>query len=760
MSNNDEQNGYGIALAALVCGVGEFLRKDNINIKEALEFFYEPSKDDNDLIKKAKGLIADFEFETGFNEKNPPNLLSVFSEIALTSKEINPYYYKFEKLKPDISPALKEETDKEAYNALLDSFEKDLDKLKEQKGKLSDENFYNSLCYVFEKHLWCVPARKNEETSISLYDYCKTRSAIASALKSAKDDSLCFIQGDFTGIQEFIFDAGGESNKFAAKILRAKSFYVSASVELAAKMICEELKIPVSCIIMNAGGKFTILAPNFSDIKEKIDTIKKRINDSFHKMTFGQTRFNIAYHSFGSQKLKDNFSELMGEIAYELECKKLKPEIKKEEHVFEDYLSEKKGKELCKICGKHWGTLKKDSDTIMCKHCREFKKIGKEILDSRYIYFTKKTGENIYTVFDKYGFYLSKNEGTKDDIVFALGKEKDSILPVKRISSYVPRFSETLSDKEERAYNTINDDKRYPEGKEKDIETETNLKTFYHIAADALDLEEDKLKGSDYLGVLKADVDYLGTIFSEGFKKDGKDTGSIAKTAALSRMLDYFFTGWLQKEIEGKSIYTVFSGGDDLFLIGAWNEIIELAHDIKCHLEKYTQNKEITISAGIILSKPMAPVREMAKRAEDVLKEAKKGRNRIDIFGITSEWSDFDELIEIKKKIGELLIANDNDNKLSRGFLYRLLHFSEDAADADKIFKDDDKKLSEKIEHKKWKARLCYHIERNYGKKEDIKDKLYNLYNNESIIKLTEDYNKKMRIPISINLYSIRRTNG
>ena len=104
----------------------------------------------------------------------------------------------------------------------------------------------------------------------------------------------------------------------------------------------------------------------------------------------------------------------------------------------------------------------------------------------------------------------------------------------------------------------------------------------------ALFLLSDKplRKGFEALGILKADVDNLGTIFSFGIKNK-----TISKVASLSRQLNYFFSLYLPYLLKNnkkyKNIYTVFAGGDDLFLIGPWNIIIDFSKELNEEFRLY-----------------------------------------------------------------------------------------------------------------------------------------------------------------------------
>ena len=100
---------------------------------------------------------------------------------------------------------------------------------------------------------------------ISFYDFTKAVAAFVVALADQeinKEEPFLLIQGDFFGIQDFIFSGGSASNKGAAKILRGRSFQVSLFTELAALKVLNACQLPSTSQMMNAAGKFLIVAPN------------------------------------------------------------------------------------------------------------------------------------------------------------------------------------------------------------------------------------------------------------------------------------------------------------------------------------------------------------------------------------------------------------------------------------------------------------------------------------------------------------------
>ena len=91
------------------------------------------------------------------------------------------------------------------------------------------------------------------------------------------------------------------------------------------------------------------------------------------------------------------------------------------------------------------------------------------------------------------------------------------------------------------------------------------------------------------------DVDHLGKILTRGFHPP-----SFSRLASFSRQLNLFFKYHLnaicrgdcqcvetplnltQKSWgpKGRAMAIIYSGGDDLFVIGAWDEVAEFAIDV------------------------------------------------------------------------------------------------------------------------------------------------------------------------------------
>jgi len=209
--------------------------------------------------------------------------------------------------------------------------------------------------------------------------------------------------------------------------------------------------------------------------------------------------------------------------------------------------------------------------------------------------------------------------------------------------------------------------------------------------------------GTKKIAVLKMDVDNLGRLFSQL-----RDFGQIKK---VSESLDYFFSEYLYNLLNEKisfkyageklpdefmlffnNIYTVYSGGDDCFFVGAWDAILEFAHLIRERMRNFIREDEldvdvprITLSASVQIYSPNYPVFRFAEEADENLHAAKYSagglKDKIYLMGEIFTWEEFAQIIDLKNKLYEL-IAFRNE---SRAILERIKmsgeKFSKDQAD-------------------------------------------------------------------------------
>jgi CRISPR-associated protein Csm1 len=191
------------------------------------------------------------------------------------------------------------------------------------------------------------------------------------------------------------------------------------------------------------------------------------------------------------------------------------------------------------------------------------------------------------------------------------------------------------------------------------------------------------------LGVLRMDVDNLGAIFRDGVGRQS----TFAFYSALSRSLDWFFKGYLNSiwKNEGfdKRSQIIYSGGDDLFIVGRWDLMIQFAKKIAEDFGRYNgQNPNLGISGGVAVVTHKFPVIKASALAGTAEKKAKKHRhkagkvglkNAFTIMGEPLHWQgngsgnalncEYDLVLHLKDEIKNLGASNA---QLGRGFCQRI----------------------------------------------------------------------------------------
>lgn len=697
--------------------------KDNLNgfekiVQKADHLASSERKDDNES--------ADFKTS---------KLLSIFSEVGIKNVpkkvyfDVQPFSENIA-MPNDTKEYNEKEIAKKKYEKLYDSLISDV-----KGANLSFTNPFQdflTLKTILEKNITFVPSSSYKTyPDVSLFDHLHSTAAIATALYKTEDtNKFVLIQGDFTSIQSFIFSKSGESNKYMAKILRAKSFFVTIATEMIALKICKEMGLTPLSIIMNGGGKFTVLAPKTESINEILEKIKLNVNKEFAKINYLQTKFALTYIEDDFENLAyGKCSEVFKKLALKFESDKLRidPGI----DVFDDYIDSLKNKNVCDSCGI---VPQKSHEEELCLFCNKFKEIGEKLSKAKYVEIDINK-----SIFD--GVNLSDKVTNNDCLYYALDENEN--FAVKRISNYLPTFSK--EDENDPRYSLI-------EEKFENVEA-GDVKSFYHIAVEGLKKETDGFYGRKHLAILKADIDNLGQIFVNGFKEGSNDSSTISRIVSLSRMTDFFFTTLLKKLIRETypNIYTVFAGGDDLFLIGHYTDIINLQKDIMEAFNDFTKNDDFHLSYAIRLTSTNVPIVQMAEFAEENLELAKEGeKDATVIFDIKVKNSEIKELLENKSNFESLLSKG-----VSTQFFYKLYKFIEMNE------KLKEKKISQDtlLRNVNWRSLFRYMTERTFENSKDDKLKEDNRIKEDVVYcsTLIDRYGEKLCIPLNLALYEQRK---
>ena len=595
----------------------------------------------------------------------------------------------------------------------------------------------NQLLQIIEEGFSYVPSSTNraEVCDISLYVHSKITSAVASCMKLYFDEQqiqdykkYCFnsgskifrnekiyllISGDISGIQDFIYTI---PSKGALKTLRGRSLYIDLLLEEFIDEYLEQIGLSRANVLYSGGGHFYILAPNIEDTKKSIDKLQAKMN----RWLMENIGINL-YLAIGTAECSANNlmkSEAQGNL-FAIVNKKLKDDktirySKDEdflEHIFNVEKENDTAKKECNICHNLVDKLWKynSDEEIACEFCLNLYKLGQDILTQDLVFvISEEKIDGGIKIFGK----------DKDLYMYAVNIEDIDMFKGKILRIY-SKNNLLENDLAIRLY--LAD---YSAKNEND-----EVMTFDDLAKSSCKTD----KGIKRLGVLRLDIDDLGIAFSSGFVSD-KDKiednlryATLSRYADLSKDISMFFKVAINKICAGdltgcvdfeekafnifgiakakkRKINIIYAGGDDLFLVGAWDEVLEVAIDINRAFKQFTNGK-LTLSAGMAMFSPTYPISKMAEIAGLLVQmsKSKKDKNSIALFGMETNlkangqleckhiytWADF-EMKVCKEKMNYLLarLSFDGDkfNKLSVGksLIYRLMDLIQ-LADEDKL---------------------------------------------------------------------------
>ncbi|MGD0778402.1 MAG: hypothetical protein ABSC05_36945 [Candidatus Solibacter sp.] len=168
-----------------------------------------------------------------------------------------------------------------------------------------------------------------------------------------------------------------------------------------------------------------------------------------------------------------------------------------------------------------------------------------------------------------------------------------------------------------------------------------------HLAT--FEVLSDRAAGRRYLAYLRIDADRIGMEFRNL-------AGDPRRIWSLSTLLDRAFSSAVAKLMESQfpNLYPVYGGGDDLFVIGPWNDILDFAAAWRSEFRALSGNR-LTFSAGVALAKPRQHILTKAEEAEHALNEhAKVPRDSIHALGCTIPWAEFDGVLESARALAAM----------------------------------------------------------------------------------------------------------
>ena len=596
----------------------------------------------------------------------------------------------------------------------------------------------NELLRIYEDTTSFIPSStyKKEVADISLYMHSKLTAAIATSMKlyfeekSIEDykkycftDSTLFraetsfmmISGDISGIQDFIYTVPSTG---ALKSLRGRSVYLEMLLESIIDSLIDDLRLTRCNLLYSGGGHFYILG----SATEEAKSIVKRVESSINQWLLKHVGTKL-YIALGMATCSGN-DLIQGEMQHALfgnasrEASKGKISRYTKENLADLFNpnsalnSVGEGDKECSIC--HTSSVQLfpygDTDSLACHMCDSLYSLGELLVqENEYILGVAEPQEVLQNI-PCIPIYSSDSTN-----LYIIGK--DTLEKIGYDAEwkhlYVINESATGSQVANRLWLA-------------DYVSRKKNGAVYDFS-ELAELSGSKNVGIQRLGVLRADVDNLGAAFIGGFISNNKENpfhfNTFSRYADISRALSMFFkvgvnkivaanvSGiedlkdtyriWKGSSSEKGHTHIIYSGGDDVFLVGPWDELIEVAIDIRKRLIDLTDGK-ITLSAGLGMFTHDFPITKMAEitgELESVAKDMPK-KDSIALFGFDTsnlgqkptchhlyQWDQLiDKVLDGKFKTLQSLLAVSQDGSVSdtsrmpfmRSSMYRIMELLEE----------------------------------------------------------------------------------
>ncbi|WP_299029895.1 type III-A CRISPR-associated protein Cas10/Csm1 [uncultured Thermanaerothrix sp.] len=637
---------------------------------------HRPFAREHDLVRLAdrlsSGERSEMEKEDAVHTQ-PKQLLSIFCVVRADNQN-NPsrFYWPLRPLDLDENttaenwfPALELDEDevKENYKRLWSGLNEEAQNLQCAHAKEGDlETYLENLLHLMQRYTWSVPsAYYHSLPDISLYDHSRMTAALAAVLADialADEDLRALAQtpqesgtqvallvgGDLSGVQDFIYTI---TDRGATSSLRGRSFYLQLLTEVAARYILRCLDLPITNLIYVGGGNFYLLAR--ATDTEDLNRIRQDLSRILYRHHQGDLYLAVAglplaARDFFEGRISQKWQEL-GELLQavkkqrfvELPAPELADLFKPQGHGGNEQVQ-------CSVCGREYEDVHPDKDNPdvrKCDACESFEEeIGDPLRKAHYLIWDfepqlpappaqfapsnrstswkavlKDLGLHVHIEETLNGLHAPKGRR----LILALDESSwKNLRPSAQVAvgrRFLVNVTPLVSGQDISEYG-----EKYRQRVEQSLR-EGAVKPFELLAMQA--------EGIKRLGVLRMDVDNLGQLFAQGLG----EKATLSRVAALSFAISLYFEGWVgvlaqrRNRQNGDRLYAIYSGGDDLFFVGAWDEVVELAREIRRDLTPYAANHPgIHTSAGMVLiggKYPLAQAAQDAGRAEEMAKRHK-----------------------------------------------------------------------------------------------------------------------------------------
>ncbi len=623
-------------------------------------------------------------------------------------------------------------TDK--YKELYEQFIKEFKKVPNKNPRA----FLDTLDCLLQKYTWCIPSSTQGMSNVSLYSHLKTTAGLAACIYEFKKEKeamgqvndyfdyhqenrnrLVLKSGcpvlltciDISGIQSFIYNIS--SNK-AAVSLKGRSYYLHLLMDTVIGEVLKNNDINLSKlqVIYSSGGKAYLFLPNTTKVKNALDGIESALlralwdihKDSLY-VCIGTVPFRYDFQMVDDKyKSRIIAEEDNKEVEVDMgELWKLASEAaaRKKHRRFEQVITNDENGIFTELFGENnKGIELKEPEFYDAVTGAPVYEVGKSLEGDDGLKISENTEKQVQLgrVLKDVDFVFSFTQKHKFEEYYTDSRLKLSIRPLELSTGYHLFDDENLADNDAEFRRIVSssdvhcsainrtdfmslamkgDNASYGYsfygGNKQPENSKNERKTFHDLV---------KKDGKDTkLGILRMDVDNLGTIFIKGLESSLK---TFSAYATLSAQLDLFFSGYIniirEKEKYKDYISILYSGGDDVFAVGRWDLLLDFGIEVRTAFKEFTtHNPDFDLSTGFVRTGAKFPISKGAAIAGDAESNAKnftrfihdndenKGnRAAINLFGESVGWEEWEKVEQYKELLNSIIDQGGGKSILHR----------------------------------------------------------------------------------------------
>ena len=546
-------------------------------------------------------------------------------------------------------------------------------------------DWIDSLLCLLESCTTNVPSSTytGESPDISLYDHLRVTAAVSACISEyllqdgetdyrkrlfeheadfRDEPAFLMYSADLSGIQRFIYTV---ATRGAQRSLRSRSFFLEVLMEHYVDEVLCACGLSRVNLIYSGGGHCYLLLPNTREAREGAQAVNDRMNDwlidqfgSRLYMAHGMTACS-ANELTNTPAEAAPYKAVFGRLSSEVSRCKLRRYGPAQLRRLNAESAGLDGRE-CTVCGST-DVLREDR----CHWCARFEDMSIRIQDEARVAY--------YVTDDASGHW-------------------DLPLPTLEGEAYLSLIDEKAARKRlgtDASVRRVYTKNRAFTG----MKYSTRLDVCDYFASNQNEELAHAATGISRLAVCRMDVDNLGHAFVAGFERETETDPvernryvTLSRTAALSRQLSLFFKRHMREILTdggALQVSVVYSGGDDVFLLGAWNHVIEAALRIRQRFAAVTGGA-LTLSAGIALFDARYPIRAAAEETAALEQRAKSEpqKNAVSLFDPrqmhTYSWDVFDKQV-MGEKLNALQAFFGGQNERGMAFLYQMTNLLREA---------------------------------------------------------------------------------